>query len=158
MEIASIFVVNKADRGGADQMAREIRAMLQLGPAGGRAWEPPVLLTQAHKGEGIQQLAQAVLQHRQAQGASGELERKRQQRRAAEFFRTVEERISAGLHRLVASNGDLQSFVERIRRGEIDPYSAAVEVLQDRALLHKWFTAMEGERRGLPAVRASRAR
>ena len=141
MEIADIFVVNKADREGADKLAKEIGAMLHLSPK--QSWDPPVLLTQAHTGEGVQELVDAVHRHRQALEGSGKLEANRLHRRSGEFFKAVEEKIKAGLHQLLATNGDLQSLVERIQQGEIDPYSAATELLQDRELLQKWFAGLE---------------
>ncbi len=141
MEIGDVFVVNKADRGGADKLAQEIKAMLHLSPE--RQWDPPVLLTQGTTGRGIPELVQAIERHRAALTSSGDLEAKRQRRRSTEFFRAVEEKISAGLHRLVATNGDLRTFVQRIQEGKVDPYSAAMEVLRDRAILHRWFTTLE---------------
>ena len=142
MEIADIFIVNKADREGADRLAREILQMLHLDPRK-NGWTSPVLLTQAHKGEGIDELAQAVQDHRSYLTESGDLANKRRRRRSMEFFKSVESRISAGLHQMVATNGDLQSFVDKIQKGELDPYSAAAQVLQDHDLLHKWFSALE---------------
>ena len=141
MEIADIFVVNKADREGADRLAKEIGAMLHLGPK--QSWETPVLLTQAHNGEGVQELVDAVHRHRQALEASGKLEANRLRRRAGEFFKAVEEKIQGGLHHLLATNGDLQSLIERIQQGELDPHSAATELLRDREMLQKLFAALE---------------
>ena len=143
MEIADIFVVNKADREGADRMANEIKGALQLSPKQSW-WEVPVLLTQAHDGVGVPELDQTIRAHRRALETSGNLESKRQRRRTAEFFRTIEGRLSAGLHELLARDSDLQSFVKRVEVGEIDPYSAAADVLRDRRLLQRWLAALEG--------------
>ena len=143
MEIADIFVVNKADRGGADKLGHEIEATLHLSDKQSW-WEVPVLLTQAHKGEGVQEVSEAIHRHRQALEESGNLESNRRRRRAAEFFKDVEEKIGAGLHHMVATDGDLQSFLKRVEGGEIDPYSAAAEVLGDRELLRRWLSALGG--------------
>lgn len=148
MEIADIFVVNKADREGADRLARDITAMLHLNPR--REWDIPVLLTQAHKGEGIHELKEAISRHRQVLQSTGGLEKKRQQRRITEFFRSVEDRMSAGLRMLVAQNSSLQSFLQRIQRGELDPYSAAREALRDPELVRRWLSLLEARENQAP--------
>ncbi len=148
MEIADVFAVNKADRDGAEKLANEVRAMLHLSPR--TDWSVPVVLTQAHRGEGTDELAGAIAQHRDFMTSSGGLERKRQQRRTTEFFRSIEDRISAGLRRLVQDDADLQRFLERVQRGETDPYSASLEALSDGALLRKWSAALQD----LPLLRS----
>ncbi len=143
MEIADIFVVNKADRDGADKLSREISSALHLSPKQSW-WDVPIFLTQAHKGEGILEVTKAVERHRKALSESGNLEAKRQRRGTMEFFKTVEENISTGLHGLLAGNDHLQSIIGRIHRGEIDPYSAAVEVMRNRELLSTWVETLGG--------------
>ena len=141
MEIADVFVVNKADREGAERIANEIRATLHLSPK--QDWSPPVLLTQAHRGIGITEVVDAIQKHGAFLEISGGLQTKRRQRRASEFFRSVEDKLSAGLRRLMANHPNLQGVLARVERGEIDPYSAATEILRDEDLLHRWFTQME---------------
>ncbi len=144
MEIADVFVVNKADRDGADRLAREVEQSLHLSPKHSE-WTPPVLLTKAAKGEGIQELMEAVKKHRAYAESSGELARRRERRRTTQFLKTVEEKISAALHDLIEANGDLQGVLQRVKSGEIDPYSAAMEVVSNRDILHKWASALEGK-------------
>ena len=122
--------------------------MLHLSPR--TDWSVPVVLTQAHRGEGTDELAGAIAQHRDFMTSSGGLERKRQQRRTTEFFRSIEDRISAGLRRLVQDDAGLQRFLERVQRGETDPYSASLEALSDGALLRKWSAALQD----LPLLRS----
>ena len=135
MEIADVFVVNKADRDGADRIAAEIRSMLHLGPR--RDWEVPVLLTKANRGEGIKDVVDAIHRHRAYLESSGELQRKRRQRRVKDFFRAVEERLSASLQRLLAEDEGLQKSLRRVELGELDPYSAATEALSDPLLIQR---------------------
>ena len=138
MEIADVFVVNKADREGADRIAAEVRSMLHLGPK--QEWDVPVLLTQAHRGVGMTGVVDAFHQHRTFLEASGRLQTKRQERRAAEFIRALEDKITTALHHLIANDGDLQ----RVQEGAIDPYSAAAKVLRDKALLQRWLAQLAG--------------
>ncbi|MBI3744858.1 MAG: methylmalonyl Co-A mutase-associated GTPase MeaB, partial [Chloroflexi bacterium] len=137
MEIGDIFVVNKSDRDGADKLAQEIAASLHLS-AKQSEWDVPVINTQAVRGVGVKELFEAIRRHRAAIEKSGELARRREQRRETQFFKTVEERIARGFHQLLATDPSLKSVVERIHRGELDPYTAALDLLRDRALLRRW--------------------
>ena len=126
MEIADIFVVNKADRAGAERLASAIRAEVRA--RGSRSWwTPPVLLTQAHKGEGIERLHEAITDHRTQSDEKSHLLRRRSERRRLEFTRAVRESIEARMAELEMQGNEFGSIVERVERGEIDPYSAAVE-------------------------------
>jgi LAO/AO transport system kinase len=126
-EIGEVFVVNKADREGADRAVREIRAMLELSPAsaGGApgAELPPVVKTIAETGEGVGELV-AILDARWAAlKASGELERRRARGAAAEARALLSERVAAALDEL---EGGLEAeLAERIVKGEIDAEAAA---------------------------------
>lgn len=155
MEIADVFVVNKADRPGADRLQREIRGALQLrgrggktpsrayvghhGPraSGGRTplpdseaqWAPPVLLTEAHRGEGVGELLQAVDDHRNWMVGAGELER-RLRRRAVDRIRDVMEReLRRRARRALADDDLVGEALRRIRGGEATPYSEATRLL-----------------------------
>ena len=143
MEIADIFVVNKSDREGADKLAQEIEASLHLG-ASATGWTVPVLNTEAHRGIGVQELMDAIDEHRRVSEESGELHARRERRRSAQFFKTVEERMVAALHDLLTSDGDLRALVGRIEAGEIDPYTAALDVLGGRWLSHISFSGPGG--------------
>ena len=125
LEVADVFVVNKADRDGAGDVVRELRQMLHLGAA--RAWEPPVLETAALAGEGIDELWATIEDHRAHVEASGALAAKRRGRLlreveslAAERFRAV---ATSALQSDVALAGDLTT-----RR--IDPYAAAAMLVR----------------------------
>src|ERR671922_276781 len=91
LEVADVFVVNKADRDGAEVVARDLRQMLHLGEA--RPWQVPVVMTVAERGDGVQKLDEAIAAHRDHLEAAGELERRRRARAARE----VEEVALAGL-------------------------------------------------------------
>ncbi len=135
MEIGDVFVVNKADREGAERLAQDIQISLRLGAADPSKEPPAVLLTQAHRGAGVPELAEAIRRHRAAMEQSGELQRRRQRRAAAQLFKTVEEKLNAALRDLIERDPEAKALVERVRAGKLDPYSAAVTLLREHALL-----------------------
>ena len=146
MEIADIFLVNKADREGAHRMAVSITAMLQTA-AEPKGWPPPVLLTQADRGEGISELWDKIQEHRlfletrrETAGKTGitagtELERRRQERRRQEFLEAVQEELVRKLNSLIEKDPALLKKLEEIAAKEKEPYSAAIEFLTDSAIL-----------------------
>jgi len=134
MEIASIFVVNKADLPGADRLALEIESMLRLSPANFE-WRPPVVVTQALNDIGVEEVYRAVEEHRRYLQASGELERRRLQQRKEELWQRVEQRLQERLRHLLWAGG-LASLTEKVASGELDPYSAA-EMIEEK-LSRSW--------------------
>ena len=133
MEIADVFVVNKADRPGAPQMTANVRSLLAMGASDG-GWTPPVVETQAIAGGGIDELIDAIQRHRDYGKESGLLEHRRRQRRSAELRETVRDRLAKQLERLIDSNPALQRMLEGVESGAVDPYGAALE-LSDELLL-----------------------
>ena len=144
MEIADIFVVNKADRPGADQVVAEIESMLSLNPKDAR-WQVAVLQAQALNNVGIEELYQAIEKHREALESSGELARQREEQLRKELVRSIEHQVSEGLARLMERDDKLVALSEKVARGEVDPYSTAVDILRDRALLKDWLARLEQE-------------
>ena len=128
MEIADIYVVNKADREGAGQMMAAISSMLEMG-TGATDWAPPVLATQAHIREGIPQLHEAIQRHRVHLESTSSGEQRRRDRRAGEFMDAVEEELGRRVRALIAGDRDLGGILEEVRRGEAEPYSSALRLL-----------------------------
>jgi LAO/AO transport system kinase len=130
LEVADIFVVNKADRDGADQVVRDLRYMQSLG---GRhsvqgAWRPSIVKTVASRGEGISELRAALEKHREWMIRHGELDRRRIARVAAEIeaiaVAHVRDRITA-----VHGSAALSASAARVVAGETDPYTAASDLV-----------------------------
>jgi LAO/AO transport system kinase len=126
MEIADVFVVNKADMGGADRVAKELRRMVHETKSG-TYWEPPVVMTVGATGEGVDELVDAIERHHLRMQQSGELERRRGERLRAEIEAIVVEKAAERARRAlqqgtIASevNGDLSKD---------DPYSLAEKIL-----------------------------
>ncbi len=133
MEIANIFVVNKADRPGADRLVVEIQSMLTMSSRDDGYWETPVLSAQAANNIGIEELYQEVEKHQSFLGSSGKLAEQRQQQRREEFFNAVEQRLKDRVSRFMANNDRLASLLEEVERGDVDPYSA-VDVMEKEAV------------------------
>jgi len=136
-EIADIFVVNKADRPGSDSMIVALRNMLHMHP-NQNCWQVPVIATEAINNKGTEELYEAILNHRQTLEETGQLSKQRQEQRRQEFFETVESRIRDKLLILARQDPELSKFMAMVEAGEIDPYSAAEEVLKSRLLQISW--------------------
>jgi LAO/AO transport system kinase len=126
LEIADVFVVNKADRPGADDTARDLERMLDMAHVEG--WRPPVVCATATAGEGIDAVWRAVLDHRAHLDASGELVEHRRRRAGDEVTRLV----AAGLlerARAATSSARGRELADAVAAGELDPWTAADELL-----------------------------
>jgi len=144
LEIADIFVVNKADRQGADAVADDLRQMLRLNPKH-EWWEVPVLTTEAINNVGIDEMYQGIKNHRKALEEAGQLDIRRKAQRRAEFLEVVERSVRDRILALIRQNERLADSLERVEKGEIDPYSATDELLASQALLQTWRTSLERE-------------
>ena len=127
MEIADIFVVNKADREGADRLVAAVDANLALHTYQSGEWRPPVVKTVATTGAGVAELVAAIEQVR-AHAAGTQLTR-RKTRGEYRLRELVSQRFMDHLERHVLKAGELALMVERIATREVDPYTAAAELL-----------------------------
>jgi LAO/AO transport system kinase len=132
-EIADIFVVNKADRPGADNLVSELRTMVQL-RSEDAWWHVPVLTAEAVNDVGIDDLYYQILNHRRALEDTGRLLQRRQEQRRREFLEIVERRISDELLKLVMNDEELRRRMSMVECGLVDPYSAADEILKPGSL------------------------
>jgi LAO/AO transport system kinase len=133
-EIADVFAINKSDREGARRMKTELEAILAMKPGE----TVPVILTQAHKGLGIDELYAEVERLRLAHEANGQLEERRRRRRREEFLELIQRRVRGRFLEFMEKDGELRDLTERVVAGEVDPYSACAQVLDDRHWLAKW--------------------
>ena len=125
MEIADLFVVNKADCDGAEALVADIRSMQRLS-ADASADMAPVLATCAVSGKGVEQLVEALLTYTRR---ADRFEAREAARVQEEILTLVERDVARRVRQRWARNGTLHAAVRRVRRGEIDPYSAAQEIL-----------------------------
>ncbi|MEY2554127.1 MAG: GTPase [Ilumatobacteraceae bacterium] len=128
MEIADIFVINKADRKGVDETRRDLEQMLELSDLAVDAWHPPILPVVAITAEGIAEFWAAVLAHRAAIEASGELVRRRRYRLGEELREIVARRLELRARSL--ATGELWDRLKAdVADHRVDPWSAADEML-----------------------------
>ena len=127
MEIADIFVVNKVDREGADRLVSSIESNLTLQTYGPDEWRPPILKTIATNGTGVTELVDAIWKFRSHSEATQSA--RRQKRSAFRLRELVAKRFMDHLERGILRPGELEAMVERVAAREIDPYTAADELL-----------------------------
>jgi LAO/AO transport system kinase len=142
LEIADIFVVNKADREGAETVADDLRQMLRLNPKH-EWWEVPVLTTQAVNDVGIDELYTQIKNHHKALEDSGRMAVRRQEQHRAEFLEVVERTIRERILALIRKDKSLTAALEKVKKGNIDPYTATDELLDSKTLLNTWRAVTE---------------
>jgi LAO/AO transport system kinase len=129
MEIADVFVINKADRKGVQETQRDIEQMLELSDLAHEAWHPPIVATIGNTGEGVPEMWDAVLEHRAAIEASGVLKSRREFRLRAELREIVARRLELKA-REILSGDQWDGLQEQVLNHELDPWSAADEMLR----------------------------
>ncbi len=128
MEIADIFVVNKADREGVDQLVQQLWTMLEIKHSEG-GWRVPVVTTQAHRGIGIEDLYAHIEAHRRLLAESGQLEQRRARHRRNELWELVAQEVRRRLTVRVREDPKLAALVGQVMQGELDPHLAAARIL-----------------------------
>ena len=141
LEIADVFVVNKADKEGADDAVRDLRNMLRMGPK--PSWSPPIIKTSTLSEEGINDLWDAIQQHREHQMSSGELDRKRNRRVVDEVESMVAFRLREQAETSLASD-EGGGLVNELTARTLDPYRAAA-ILLDRVSGGSGIVVREGD-------------
>jgi len=143
-EIADVFVVNKADRDGADRIKAELEMGVHLRPANG--WRPPVLLTQAATDVGVDALVAAIGRHEEYLKSHRDPAHE-SERRAHEFVEVLtaelEERTARALRNGAAR---AQAVLSEVREGSLNPYSAARRIIEDRAAMAELLAVESAER------------
>jgi LAO/AO transport system kinase len=141
MEIADVFVINKADRPGSDQLMAEVTLRVeQDSQIKHRQWTPPVLKTVAAEGEGIEALWRAIEGHRGFLTTSGAYLEKRRQRTCQETLRMIHNEIFRVLREQLQITGQMECMVQDILDRKRDPYSIMRDVLKN------WLSLPEGQK------------
>jgi LAO/AO transport system kinase len=125
LEVADVFVVNKADRDGAADVQRELRQMLHLGAA--RPWDPPVLATTASDGAGIDELWADIERHHAWLASTGALAVDREAAVVHEVRALAAERLASSVEAQLADDAELRA---RLGDHQLDPYAAVDELLR----------------------------
>ncbi len=128
MEIPDVIVVNKADHPLTDTMVREIKGVLALGPTG--HWSIPIVRTEAGRGEGVQELAEKLDEHRAFIESEGTLSERRRRNLMNEVLAIATSRIRRELEASVRDDPAVKELLDRVVSRELDPASAATTILE----------------------------
>jgi len=128
MEIPDVIAVNKRDHPAAKTMLNEVRSILALDTE--REWKPPIVLTEAVRGEGIPELWEKIADHRRYLEESGTLAERRAANLAGEVFAVASARATSRLEAAVAEDEELRRLLGEVQRRELDPLSAVREIME----------------------------
>jgi LAO/AO transport system kinase len=128
MEIPDVIAINKMDHPAAKTMLNEVRSILALDRD--RAWRPPIILTEAVRGENVPELWAKIEEHRGYLESEGLLEERRRKNLAGEVFAAATSRAKAHLQTEVAEKPELAQLLDRVQSRELDPLSAVREILE----------------------------
>jgi LAO/AO transport system kinase len=128
MEIPDVIAINKMDHPAAKTMLNEVRSILALDRE--RAWRPPIVLTEAVRGENVPELWAKIEDHRGFLESEGLLEERRRKNLAGEVFAAATSRAKAHLQSTVAEKPELAHLLARVQSRELDPLSAVREILE----------------------------
>jgi putative protein kinase ArgK-like GTPase of G3E family len=128
LDFADVIAINKLDHPAAKTMLNEVRSILSLDRE--RAWRPPIVLTEATRGENVDTLWQKIQEHREHLESEGLLDERRRKNLAGEVFAVASGRAKAHLERAVADDPELRRLLDEVQRRELDPLSAVREILE----------------------------
>jgi LAO/AO transport system kinase len=128
MEIPDVIAINKSDHPAAKTMLNEVRSILSLDRE--RAWKPPIVLTEALRGENVDTLWEKVVEHRAFLEQGNGLEERRRKNLAGEVFAVASSRAKAHLQNAVADDPELRRLLDEVQRRELDPLTAVREIIE----------------------------
>ena len=128
MEIPDVIAINKMDHPAAKTMLSEVRSILALDRE--RGWRPPIVLTDAVRGENVPELWERIEEHRAHLESDGLLEERRRANLAGEVFAVASGRAKRHLEAAVADDPELRRLLEEVQRRELDPLSAVREIME----------------------------
>jgi LAO/AO transport system kinase len=123
MEIPDVIAVNKMDKPGAKALQNDIRGVIALDP--NAAWRPPIVLTEAVRGEGVDALWEAIVECRDALRSDGRLEQRRRDNLAGEVIAAATARARSEIERTIEDDAAVAELVAAVQRREVDPLTAA---------------------------------
>jgi LAO/AO transport system kinase len=128
MEIPDVIAINKMDHPAAKTMLNEVRSILGLDRD--REWRPPIVLTEATRGENVPELWEKIAAHRAYLEDSAQLEARRARNLAGEVFSVASARAKQHLEHAVSGDPELERLLEAVQRRELDPMTAVREILE----------------------------
>jgi LAO/AO transport system kinase len=134
MEIPDVIAINKMDHPAAKTMLNEVRSILALDRSG--EWNPPIVLTEAVRGEHVPELWEKVEEHRAFLEQSGQLDERRRANLVREVFAVASSRASRHLEQAVADDAELRRLLAEVQARELDPLTAVREILEKVFRIH----------------------
>ena len=134
MEIPDVIAINKMDNPAAKTMLNEVRSILALDRS--RDWSPPIVLTEAVRGEHVPELWEKIEEHRAFLEQSGQLDERRRANLAREVFAVAASRAGRHLERAVADDPELRRLLAEVQARELDPLTAVREILEKVFRIH----------------------
>jgi LAO/AO transport system kinase len=128
MEIPDVIAINKMDHPAAKTMLNEVRSILSLDRES--SWKPPIVLTEATRGENVAELWAKIEEHRAYLESEGRLEERRRKNLAGEVFAVASGRAKAHLQQAVANDPELGRLLDEVQRRELDPLTAVKEIME----------------------------
>jgi GTPase len=128
MEIPDVIAINKMDHPAAKTMLNEVRSILSLDRES--TWKPPIVLTEATRGENVPELWDKIEEHRAYLESEGRLEERRRKNLAREVFAVASGRAKAHLQLAVANDPELRRLLDEVQRRELDPLTAVKEIME----------------------------
>ena len=129
LEVADIFVINKADRDGADNLKRGLEVMLGMKAHLPGEWEPSIILTEAIFDKGSEELAEEILRHKEFLISSGGLERRRREGAKLELIEAIESSVKNYIYQRIDKGDYLEKLVDSLVQRKTDPHSAALKII-----------------------------
>jgi GTPase len=142
MEIPDVLAINKMDHPAAKTMLSEVRSILALDHE--RDWKPPIVLTEASRGENVERLWAEIERHREDLEQQGGLEERRRRNLAGEVFAVASSRAKTHLEQAVRDDPELRRLLDEVQRRELDPLTAVREIME------KVFKVEDGNRADTP--------
>jgi len=128
MEIPDVIAINKMDHPAAKTMLNEVRSVLALDTE--REWKPPIVLTEASRGENVPELWEKIEEHRSFLESDGLLEQRRRENLAGEVFAVASARAKAHLQQEVAGSEELRRLLDEVQSRKLDPLTAVREIME----------------------------
>jgi len=128
MEIPDVIAINKMDHPAAKTMLNDVRSILSLDSES--SWKPPIVLTEATRGENVSDLWGKIEEHRAYLESEGRLEERRRKNLAGEVFAVASGRAKAHLQDAVANDPELRRLLDEVQRRELDPLTAVKEIME----------------------------
>jgi LAO/AO transport system kinase len=128
MEIPDVIAINKLDHPAAKTMLNEVRSVLSLDTES--EWRPPIVLTEAARGENVPELWEKIEEHRAFLESDGRLEEERRSHLAGEVFAVASARAKSHLERAVADDPELRRLLDEVQSRRLDPLTAVREIME----------------------------